>query len=60
MNIREIEKEIDNKTSELIILLSEINELEIERNNYYKRQKNFCRKIVDILKGNEKHIPYID
>lgn len=60
MNIREIEKKIDDKCTDLVILLAEINELEKERENYYKTQKNFCKKIVDILKGNEKHIPFID
>lgn len=60
MNIREIEKEIEEKANQLIILLAEINELEEQRESYYKTQKNFCRKIVDILKGNDKHIPYID
>ena len=60
MNIREIENEIDRKCDKLVILLAEINELEEQREKYYKTQKNFCRKIVDILKGSEKHIPYID
>lgn len=60
MNIREIEKKIDDKCTELVMILAEINDLEKERENYYKTQKNFCKKIIDILKGNEKHIPYID
>lgn len=59
-NIREIENEIDRKCSDLVVILAEINKLEEERTNYYKTQKNFCKKIVEILKGNEKHIPYID
>lgn len=59
-NIREIENEIDRKCTELVTILADLNNLEEERNNYYKTQKNFCKKIVEILKGNEKHIPYID
>lgn len=59
-NIREIENEIDRKCTELVTILADINKLEVERDNYYKTQKNFCKKIVEILKGNEKHIPYID
>ncbi len=60
MNIREIENEIDRKCTELVTILADLNKLEEERDNYYKTQKNFCKKIVEILKGNEKHIPYID
>lgn len=60
MNIREIEKRIDEKTTQLVVLLTEINELENERDQYYERQKSWCKKIKNIIKGNENHIPYID
>lgn len=59
MNIREIEKRIDEKTTQLVVLLTEINTLENERDEYYKRQKTWCEKIKEIIKGNENHIPYI-
>lgn len=60
MNIREIEKRIDEKTTQLVVLLTEINTLENERDEYYERQKSWCRKIKDIIKGNANHIPFID
>lgn len=60
MNIREIEKEIDKKTIEMLTLISEINVLEEEKEKYYEKQKTWCRKIKNIIKGNENHIPYID
>ena len=60
MNIREIEKRIDEKTTQLVVLLTEINTLENERVQYYEKQKSWCRKIKNIIKGNESHIPYLD
>lgn len=66
MNIREIkeiketEKRIDEKVAQLVVLLTEINTLENERDEYYEKQKSWCRKIKNIIKGNENHIPYID
>lgn len=60
MNIREIEKRIDEKTTQLVVLLTEINTLENERNEYYENQKSWCQKIKNIINGNENHIPYLD
>lgn len=60
MNIREIEKRIDEKTTQLVVLLTEINTLENEKEKYYENQKSWCRKIKNIIKGNENHIPYLD
>lgn len=59
MNIREIEKRIDEKTTQLVVLLTEINMLENERDEYYERQKSWCKKIKNIITGNENHIPFI-
>lgn len=59
LNIREIEKRIDEKTSQLVVLLTEINTLENERNEYYETQKSWCSKIKNIIKGNENHIPFV-
>ena len=60
MNIREIEKRIDEKTTQLVVLLTEINTLENEKEKYYENQKSWCKKIKNIIKGNENHIPYLD
>lgn len=59
MNIKETEKRIDEKVAQLVVLLSEINTLEIERNEYYERQKSWCKKIKNIITGNENHIPFV-
>lgn len=58
-DIKEIEKRIDEKVAQLVVLLTEINTLENERNEYYERQKSWCKRIKNIITGNENHIPYI-
>lgn len=60
MNIKEIEKQINKKTIELVTILAELNKLEEEKENYYNKQRAWCRKIKNIIKGNENHIPFID
>jgi len=60
MNIREIEKSIDEKVNQIIKLINEISILEDEKENYYKNQKSWCKKIKNIIKGNDNHIPFID
>lgn len=56
LNIREIEKELENKTKLLLDLLNDINRLEDLKHEYYETQREHCRNIKNIL----NHIPFID
>ncbi len=56
IDIREIERELEKKTTILIDLLNDINRLEDLKHEYYEGQRKHCRDIKNIL----NHVPFID